>query len=544
MKSLFTGLAMMTLAGLVGCNQGTPGGQGTTDKQPVYGQADNTFNLSVPVLSSSLQQGGETEATVGIKRAKNFDEDVSLKFADVPKGVTLEPASPVIKHGDTDAKITFKAGDEAPLGDFEVNVTGHPTKGTDARIGFKLTITAKDSFTLSTPRLSSSLKQGETQTVSIGINRDKSFDQDVALTFGEMPTGVTLKPDAPVIKHGDTEAQVTLTAASDAALGNFAINVTGHPTKGADASNELKLTVAEKSEKEQAAAAMSTPGLATKEADKATTPAVDSTLATDDTTVARKRDSSEMIFRSSDLSGMNVYNRADTTLKLGSLNDLIINAQTGQVLFGVLNTGSGGTLIPVPWSAMQLQPDTENQKSSLTLNKASDHLKNAPTIEKKSDLDMTDTKWLQSVDSFFGVRTVARPVEEQSRPGQLTSNEMIFRSSDLHGMEVYNRSDETLKLGAISDLVVDALTGQVLYGILDTGIDGNLIPGPWNAFQLNEGVNNKSRLTLNKSSDDLKTAPTVDKNHMPDFTDAKLRQTVDTFFDERTVARSPETNRE
>jgi hypothetical protein len=244
MKSPFAGLAVMTLAALTGCSQGTSGGPGTTNESPAYGQTDDTFNLSVPVMSSSLKQGEKSEATVGIKRAKNFDEDVALKFADVPKGVTFEPASPMIMHGDTDAKITFKAEDEAPLGDFNVKVTGHPTKGGDAQIEFKLTIAAKDSFTLSVPRLSTSLKQGETKTVSIGIKRDKSFDQDVALKFGDMPTGVTLEPHAPVIKRGDAEAQVTLTGANDASLGNFAIKVTGHPAKGADASNEFKLTVA------------------------------------------------------------------------------------------------------------------------------------------------------------------------------------------------------------------------------------------------------------------------------------------------------------
>jgi hypothetical protein len=270
MKSLLAGVAVMTLAALTGCDQGTPGGPGTTEKKPAYGQADDTFNLSVPVLSSSLQQGAQTVATVGIKRAKNFDEDVTLKFADIPKGVTVEPASPVIKHGDTDASITFKAGDEAPLGDFKVSVTGHPTKGTDAQVAFKLTIAAKDSFTLSVPYLSIPLKQGETQTVSIGIKRDKSFNQDVALTFGDMPTGVTLQPRAPVIKHGDAEAQVTLTGADNASLGNFAIKVTGHPAKGADASNELKLTVAKNSEKEHAAVAVTSPKLATREADIAT----------------------------------------------------------------------------------------------------------------------------------------------------------------------------------------------------------------------------------------------------------------------------------
>lgn len=244
MKSFVAGFVVISLAALSGCTQGTPGGPGTAEKKPAYGQADDTFNLSVPVLSSSLQQGGTMEATVGIKRAKNFDQDVALTFADVPAGVTFETANPKIRHGDTDAKITIKAGDEAPLGDFKVKVTGHPTKGGDAEIELKLTIAAKDSFKLSMPLLSTSLTQGKAKTVSIGISRDKSFDQDVALMFGDLPTGVTFEPNAPMIKHGDDEAQVTFTAADDAALGNFAVKVTGHPAKGADASKDLNLSVA------------------------------------------------------------------------------------------------------------------------------------------------------------------------------------------------------------------------------------------------------------------------------------------------------------
>ena len=271
---------------------------------------------------------------------------------------------------------------------------------------------------------------------------------------------------------------------------------------------------------------------------------VGNALAADDSADAKKLASSEMIFRSSDLSGMNVHNRADTTVKLGSLNNLIINAHTGQVLFGVLNTGFGGKLIPVPWGALQLQVDAKEHKSWLTLNKTSDELKNSPTIEKNNAVDMADTKWLQSLDTFFGVRTVAKPIETQSQPGQLTTNQMIFRTSDLQGMKVYNHSDETMKLGSVSDLIVDARTGQVMYGILDTGFGGTLIAGPWSTFQLKEDVkNNKSCLMLNKTSDELKNAPTIDKAHMPDFTDAKWKKTVDDFFGVRPVARPPETNR-
>lgn len=246
MKNSLTVLTALMLAVVTGCSQGTPGGPGTADRSanPVYGQADNTFNLTVPIMSSSLRQGENAKVSVGIKRAKDFDEDVSLQFSDVPKGVTIEPANVVIKHGETEAKFEFKAEDKASLGDFKVTVTGHPEKGSDAVVNFKLNIIAeKEAFTLSTPRVSTSLKQGETKNVKIGISREKNFDQDVALSFGALPTGVTLEPAAPVIKNGDTDAEITFTSADDAALGNFDIKMTGRPTTGNDSSNEIKLTV-------------------------------------------------------------------------------------------------------------------------------------------------------------------------------------------------------------------------------------------------------------------------------------------------------------
>ena len=60
----------------------------------------------------------------------------------------MTPATPVIKHGDTDAKITFAADAAATLGEYKVQVFGHAEKGKDAEIEFKLNITAIDTFTL------------------------------------------------------------------------------------------------------------------------------------------------------------------------------------------------------------------------------------------------------------------------------------------------------------------------------------------------------------------------------------------------------------
>jgi hypothetical protein len=146
MKRSFAGLLVLALVTLTGCSQGTSGGPGVTNppqKQPTYGEADDTFNLSVPLMSTTLHQGETKEVAVGIKRGKNFDGDVTLKFADGPKGVTLDSASPIIKHGDTEAKVTLKATDDAALGDFTIKVTGHPTKGADATNEFKITVAKK-----------------------------------------------------------------------------------------------------------------------------------------------------------------------------------------------------------------------------------------------------------------------------------------------------------------------------------------------------------------------------------------------------------------
>jgi uncharacterized membrane protein len=146
MKRSCAGVLALVIVACSGCSQATPGGPGVTNpphKQPAYGEADKTFNLSVPHMSTTLHQGEAKDVSIGIDRGKNFDEDVTLKFADGPKGVTLDFANPVIMHGATEVKVTLKATNDASLGDFTVKVTGHPTKGADATNEFKITVAKK-----------------------------------------------------------------------------------------------------------------------------------------------------------------------------------------------------------------------------------------------------------------------------------------------------------------------------------------------------------------------------------------------------------------
>jgi hypothetical protein len=55
-----------------------------------------------------------------------------------------------------------------------------------------------------------------------------------------------LTPVTPMIAKSDKEATIDVQAASDAAIGEFTVKVSGHPEKGADATSELKLTILEK----------------------------------------------------------------------------------------------------------------------------------------------------------------------------------------------------------------------------------------------------------------------------------------------------------
>lgn len=104
----------------------------------------------------------------------------------------------------------------------------------------------EDTFSLSPPTFSTGLKQGETKEVVIGIKRGKNFDESVVLSFDALPAGVTVDPASPTIKPGDENAKVMVKAKDDAAIGDHTVKVKGKPSKGKEATNEVKLSVSKK----------------------------------------------------------------------------------------------------------------------------------------------------------------------------------------------------------------------------------------------------------------------------------------------------------
>jgi uncharacterized membrane protein len=146
MKRIYLSIGGLLLVSLIGCTgSGTPGGgsSGSNTSKPLVGTADDNFTLDTPNLATSLKQGEVKEITISIKRGKNFGEDVKLTFSDPPKGVSFEPAAPMIKAGDSEAKVKIKAADDAALDKHTITVTGKPTKGAEAANKFDIKIDKK-----------------------------------------------------------------------------------------------------------------------------------------------------------------------------------------------------------------------------------------------------------------------------------------------------------------------------------------------------------------------------------------------------------------
>ena len=87
------------------------------------------------------------------------------------------------------------------------------------------------------------LQQGAVQTVNIGIDRGELFKKDVKLTMKASP-GITVDPGTATVKASSAaDALIKISAAKDAALGEYRVTITGTPTTGEQAMTEFRVRV-------------------------------------------------------------------------------------------------------------------------------------------------------------------------------------------------------------------------------------------------------------------------------------------------------------
>ena len=89
---------------------------------------------------------------------------------------------------------------------------------------------------------------------------------------------------------------------------------------------------------------------------------------------------------------------------LGSIKDLMIDIESGQVAYAVLDFGSfldmGGKLFAVPWHALKLLPE----EHAFLLDVRKEDLKNAHGFDPDHWPDLADRSWQTEVHDIYGLQ--------------------------------------------------------------------------------------------------------------------------------------------
>lgn len=108
------------------------------------------------------------------------------------------------------------------------------------------------------------------------------------------------------------------------------------------------------------------------------------------------------LIRASQLMNVAVYNNADE--QVGTISDIVLDKQTGQVRYAAVSTGGflglGDALHAIPFKA--LKTAVHDGDEVFILNVDSDHLSNAKGFDQDNWPNMGDRTWQQTNDRQYG----------------------------------------------------------------------------------------------------------------------------------------------
>ncbi len=110
----------VALALLAGCENKTT----TTGSTPPAGNSGQAttkkLTLKAPA-TQSIKRGDTDQLSISITR-DNFNDPVTVRLNDLPKGVVCEETEATIPAGQTSTKLTLKASADAEVGEHDVKV--------------------------------------------------------------------------------------------------------------------------------------------------------------------------------------------------------------------------------------------------------------------------------------------------------------------------------------------------------------------------------------------------------------------------------------
>ena len=104
-------------------------------------------------------------------------------------------------------------------------------------------IAEDEGFKIVVPTSAPEIKQGEVQTVAVSLQRGEFFKRDVKLEI-KPSKGIGVDPTHALVKaSAKPDVQLRITAAKDAAIGEYRVYVKGTPETGESTSVEFNVKV-------------------------------------------------------------------------------------------------------------------------------------------------------------------------------------------------------------------------------------------------------------------------------------------------------------
>lgn len=219
------------------------------------------------------------------------------------------------------------------------------------------------------------------------------------------------------------------------------------------------------------------------------------------------------LIRASTLLGYNVYNLNGDNI--GSINDLLMNVQNGNILFATIEYGGfldiGDRVVPMPLSAFDWQAENE-----LVLNVDEQQLEALPDVGNDWP-NVADNTWNDEIVNYWNNLGI--------NPGYGANDaNTIMYVSNLVG---FNLTDVGFgDQGSINDLLVHPSQSIAQYVIVDYGglFNSELVAVPFGTFDVAQ-ANGDFTFTPNIDLETLQNAPTIAANEFeqsglynPDFT--------------------------
>lgn len=226
--------------------------------------------------------------------------------------------------------------------------------------------------------------------------------------------------------------------------------------------------------------------------------------------------------KSTDLIGKNVRNNAGEDL--GSLQDIVVDAHSGRILYGVLSFGGflgmGDKYFAIPWASLELPADARH----LVLNVDKDRLKNAEGFDKSQWPNFANEEWNTRTYRYYGQEPYWQQGSDNVTADRQGGTRASYRErwynrptawqkvSDLQRKAVRSPTNE--KLGDVTNLAIDTDAGRIMYAIV--GRDDRLYAVPWTAINMSPDYDH---LTMNVTTDRFTQARWFNRDAWPNLAD-------------------------